>query len=77
MFPVCVHVCTCMCVHVYAQMLLEAEEENDVKAAKRAGAEQAAELAEFDENFLQNQASEYEVGVVKLRTCVGMVMRVL
>ena len=42
-------------------MLLEAEEENDAKAAKRAGAEQAAELAEFDENFLQNQASEYEV----------------
>ena len=42
-------------------MLLEAEEENDAKAAQRAGAEQAAELAEFDENFLQNQASEYEV----------------
>ena len=47
-------------------MLLQAEEENDAKAAERAGAEQAAELAEFDENFVQSQASEYEVWLAKL-----------
>ena len=51
-------------------MLLQAEEENDAKAAERAGAEQAAELAEFDESFVQSQASEYEVWC-DTRWCLG------
>ena len=35
------------------KMLAEVEDENDVKAASRAEAEQAAELAEFDEAFME------------------------
>ena len=35
------------------EMLAEVEDENDVKAASRAEAEQAAELAEFDEVFME------------------------
>ena len=52
------------------EMLAEVEDENDVKAASRAEAEQAAELAEFDEVFMetgetgQTQVPEY------IRTCV-------
>lgn len=42
------------------QMLQAAEEEGDIRAAKRARAEQAAELAEFDESFY-HQSSNVEV----------------
>ena len=35
------------------QMLAQVEDENDVKAASRAKQEQVAELAEFDEAFLE------------------------
>ncbi len=38
------------------QLLLQAEDDNDAKAASRAKAEQMAEMAEFDENFnVQNE----------------------
>ena len=40
-------------MYVYAQLLQQAEDENDVKATRLACAEQAAEMAEFDENFIQ------------------------
>ena len=33
------------------EMLLQAEDDSDVQAAQMAKAEQAAEMAEFDENF--------------------------
>ena len=36
------------------QMLAQVEDESDVKAASRAKQEQVAELAEFDESFLES-----------------------
>lgn len=43
---------------------MAAEDESDVQAAKLAGAEQAADMAEFDENFSSQAAlGVTEVGV--------------
>ena len=42
--------------------MLQAEEENDVKAARMAGAEKVAEMAEFDEQFIsQHQNTDNDV----------------
>ena len=38
-------------------MLANAEEDIDVEAAHRAGAEETAEVAEFDENFSNSQST--------------------
>ncbi|KAL5477552.1 hypothetical protein EMCRGX_G024363 [Ephydatia muelleri] len=46
------------------ELLLAAEDESDVQAAKLAGAEQAADMAEFDENF----SSQAALGVTEDRT---------
>lgn len=43
------------------QMLAEVEDESDVKAASRAKQEQVAELAEFDEGFMDTAASQDKV----------------
>ena len=40
------------------QILAEVEDQNDVEAASRAKAEQTAELAEFDENFMNQEGKE-------------------
>ena len=42
-------------------MLQAAEEEGDIRAAKRARAEQAAEMAEFDDNYNLQMSSTVEV----------------
>lgn len=43
--------------YMYFQLLLQAEDANDAKAASQAKAEQVAEMAEFDENFQNENAS--------------------
>ena len=55
------------------EMLAEVEDENDVKAASRAEAEQAAELAEFDEVFMETgETGQTQVPKIYtyVRTCV-------
>ena len=43
--------------HAHIQLLLQAEDDTDVKAMHLAKAEQAAEMAEFDENFSAQTAT--------------------
>ena len=51
--------------HTHTQLLLQAEDDPDVKAMHLAKAEQAAEMAEFDENFsAQTATSSKEVSKI-------------
>lgn len=57
------------------QMLAQVEDESDVKAASRAKQEQVAELAEFDESFLEtagplDKVRCYLLGCVSVCVCV-------
>ena len=53
--------------HTHTQLLLQAEDDSDVRAMHLAKEEQAAEMAEFDENFsAQTATSNKEVSNLEL-----------
>ena len=52
---------SCYDVYLLHQLLLQAEDDGDAKAASKAKAEQVAEMAEFDENF----STQYDEKVCK------------
>lgn len=54
------------------QMLAEVEDESDVKAASRAKQEQVAELAEFDEGFMDAAGPLGKVRCLLVCVCVRM-----
>ena len=61
---------------LFHQMLQAAEEEGDIKAAKRARAEQAAEMAEFDDSYNLQTSSTIEVRP-QVKTCQSVCVSVL